>query len=536
MINSEKKPINQYILFFQQPIFPYIFSILPIIDFASRNYPIVDWIFSMRLLVIILISCFLMMRIIQSVVKNDDLASIIVTVLVIFIFYSGNIEELFNRVSMIISSISIKVIGLIFALSVVMLLSRLGKWQKQNIKLITKYLAVLSVVWFSVSFIPFSVKIIKATTARNHFSPQNGYSEVRLVKNQKIDIYYIILDSYAGEDILSSLYGYDNDWFYSELVNRGFYLAKNSRSNYSRTPLSLLSSLNFNYVTQYHNSVFSDAYVEMIESLNQNSTMRLLHNIGYQTIYIQSGINSINIQNVNYRYGESDFSKFPNDFEKMYIDTTLLGYITRLPILEKLIQGPRAVLFSDYAKSIETQFSNIQMGHDDTPKFVFVHLLSPHPPFVFDTDGFVPDNQYPFGASDGKKYLGTLEEYRVKYIKQLIYINKQLLKTIDNLLTDNPNPPIIIIQGDHGPRSTVLLRTTEPRCFSEGMSILNAYYFPDREYGALYPSISPVNSFRVIFNKYFSTNLNYLPDRSYYSTDINVIDVSKEVYLSCSDE
>ncbi|HWL65696.1 MAG TPA: hypothetical protein VNP73_06955, partial [Actinomycetota bacterium] len=45
--------------------------------------------------------------------------------------------------------------------------------------------------------------------------------------------------------------------------------------------------------------------------------------------------------------------------------------------------------------------------------------------------------------------------------------------------------------------------------------ILNAYYLPGGHQQDLYPTISPVNSFRVVFNEYLGTDLPLLEDRSY---------------------
>ena len=47
------------------------------------------------------------------------------------------------------------------------------------------------------------------------------------------------------------------------------------------------------------------------------------------------------------------------------------------------------------------------------------------------------------------------------------------------------------------------------------MGILNAYYFPDADKSVLYPSITPVNTFRLLFNIYFDGNLELLPDKNY---------------------
>jgi len=73
----------------------------------------------------------------------------------------------------------------------------------------------------------------------------------------------------------------------------------------------------------------------------------------------------------------------------------------------------------------------------------------------------------------------------------------------DEILARSEVPPIIVLQADHGP--------------SEEMGIFNAFYFPEDGRSYLYPSITPVNTFRLIFDFYFGTNLGLLEDRSYFS-------------------
>ena len=53
--------------------------------------------------------------------------------------------------------------------------------------------------------------------------------------------------------------------------------------------------------------------------------------------------------------------------------------------------------------------------------------------------------------------------------------------------------------------------------------ILNAYYLPGHS-DIAYPTISPVNTFRLIFNTYFGTDYELLPDTSYYSPVPNIYD------------
>ena len=79
---------------------------------------------------------------------------------------------------------------------------------------------------------------------------------------------------------------------------------------------------------------------------------------------------------------------------------------------------------------------------------------------------------------------------------------------------------MIIVQGDEGPyppgtlRDTFDWRTASVDQLRVRIGILNAYHLPGVDTRVLYPTISPVNSFRVVFNAYFGTNLPLLPDRT----------------------
>jgi hypothetical protein len=69
-----------------------------------------------------------------------------------------------------------------------------------------------------------------------------------------------------------------------------------------------------------------------------------------------------------------------------------------------------------------------------------------------------------------------------------------------------------VIQGDHGPLPDIAFTGEEK------MPILNAYYLPGANaQKKLYPTITPVNTFRVILDSYFHQNLPLLKDVSYYA-------------------
>jgi hypothetical protein len=121
------------------------------------------------------------------------------------------------------------------------------------------------------------------------------------------------------------------------------------------------------------------------------------------------------------------------------------------------------------------------------------------------------------------------------YVQQLKYVNNRTIGLLDELLANSPNPPIIVLQADHGLRwrlNKEIPQRNTPEIYKECFSILNAYYLPDCDYSQLYDSISPVNTFRVILNNYFHTEFELLKDESYFSTrtqPYNFINVTAEL-------
>ena len=104
----------------------------------------------------------------------------------------------------------------------------------------------------------------------------------------------------------------------------------------------------------------------------------------------------------------------------------------------------------------------------DGSYFVFAHLVVPHFPYTFGPDGEVP-------AYQGKK--ATYKETAAAYAGQVRFVNKEILKVVDALIENSDVPPIIIIQGDHGPLPDLA------EGGAQRMPILNAYYLPGLQAG-----------------------------------------------------
>jgi hypothetical protein len=112
------------------------------------------------------------------------------------------------------------------------------------------------------------------------------------------------------------------------------------------------------------------------------------------------------------------------------------------------------------------------------------------------------------------------------YVNHVRFANLAMIRVIDALLAERNRPrPIIIVQGDEGPfptrYATDLLtfdwRQATPDEIREKFGILNAMYLPGPDKRDLPHAISPVNAYRVVFNQYFGTALDLLPDRSFVS-------------------
>jgi hypothetical protein len=83
-----------------------------------------------------------------------------------------------------------------------------------------------------------------------------------------------------------------------------------------------------------------------------------------------------------------------------------------------------------------------------------------------------------------------------------------LTNVISGILKNSPTPPVIILQGDHGYRYL-----PGPQQQDEAPTILNALYLPgSKGEGLPYPGMTPVNTFRIIFDRYFGEHYACLPD------------------------
>jgi sulfatase-like protein len=326
----------------------------------------------------------------------------------------------------------------------------------------------------------------------------------------KPDIYYIVLDEYGGERAMRELLGFDNRPFLDELEKRGFYLPEHPSTNYPRTLPYLAATLNMDYV---HNLVPEGTKVyggTLKPLINDDRVPKVLKSNGYDYIHIGSWVKMTETnpqadRNVVLGHGLSEFSN------------ALLGGTVVAPALEAV--GTPEFARQQYDRAL-FQFDQLaQSKKVEGPKFVFGHIIVPHWPFIFDAKGkFTPSD---ITMEEIKPPLDEVpKEVHRRYIDQVKFVNQKVLTLLDTLLSGPPETdPIVLLQSDEG-FFTWLYGGPDAsdRDLQQHFSILDAYYFPRLKETGLYPSITPVNSFRLVFNKYFGADLPLLPDRNYVLT------------------
>lgn len=496
---------------------PFLIAAYSVIGLAAKNIDLVTFHEVLRPLSVSLLLAALLVSLSQLALRHRPKASIFSSFLLISMFFAfagiqAFVEKFVPALSgtsarQTLASVAAAALCIGLAVAVFVLLRR----TKRSLATLTQYLAILSLVLLGFPMLSIAQYITSKNSVQNgmnHWDSQIA-SECKvtplvIAPNPAPDIYYIILDMYARPDVQKSSFGYDNTEFVNYLRKKGFYVATDSHSNYTRTLLSLASSLNSDYLANLDQDGSMDSNQKMLRRMIRNNRIvRILKQSGYNYVLMSSG------WEVSADNDQADIV-LPNDIititemERVLIKKSIfdIWWKDSVPYLRPYVKH----CFEDMAKLPQTK----------GPKFTFAHFVCPHEPWLFDKNGNEPTNP------------ATPEmpmAWRKNYTDQVHYVNVMVKRLIDRILATSETPPIIIIQGDHGAfepefytrwwKTNTLSNDEIAKGFRPRVSILNAYYFPGKGRKALYPSISPVNSFRVMLNQYFGGHYKMLEDASY---------------------
>jgi hypothetical protein len=317
------------------------------------------------------------------------------------------------------------------------------------------------------------------------------------------DVYFVIFDAYGRSDALKETFGIDNQPFIDSLTSLGYKVLPRSRANYAYTLLSLAATLNMQYLGDLLPNVAPDesAMLPIADRLNDSRVVQFFKSQGYRTVAITTGFTALHPRVDQTLASNSGMSLFESNLlDPTPIDISKTTAFAFDAHRDRLLNGMR---FLDAVSA--------QTG----PKFVFAHILMPHPPFVFGSNG-QPRNAAQFQFGDANDFQGGWNSYSTGYVGQLQYLNKIALPVLARLAA-RPNT-IIIVQGDHGSRSRFDNKTIERADLKEPYRNLSAFFGPSKLKAALRDDMSLVNTFRVVLNTQFGQKLPMLPDKSFYNT------------------
>lgn len=494
-IEVERIPAKSPIIFY-----PVLFAIYPVLSIYSGNLAIIPFVMTLRPMAVTLGAVLLIWVFLGLLFRSVGRGAIASTVIVASTFIFTQLQRL--TYTLLYTQDHDFLVWIVFTVVLVTLAAWKFSWHK-----LANFLSI-ALLATTVAQIVFG--LIHSASIRPQEQVALGHADKKNVNRP--DIFYVILDGYGRSDALKRAMNYDNDSFIKGLESRGFYVAKDARANYCQTELSVGSSLNLNYIQSLLTKVTIKEHDRMPlgEIINHNAAAKYLRGQGYTFAAVTTGFPPL-------QFNSADVNM--QSFSGMSLLETALLQLT--PLVKD--ENAKKTYVTKRRESLLGAFESFNMLKVKSikPRFVVVHILAPHPPFVFGPNGEELPHKGPPGFWDGSDYLDHVsdtKDYRNGYVGQAEYIGMKMLESIDAVMSTSGEKPVVIIQGDHGSKLRLdqnsLAKTDVNECFPN----LNAYHVPDSVRASLYPGITPVNSFRVLFNGLFGDDFPLLPDKSWYST------------------
>jgi hypothetical protein len=494
-------------------LYPLSFGIFPVLALFANNFHEILWTDALRSIIFSAILSVVVYLLLLSVIREPHKAALL-TLISITLFYSyGHFIHLLRA----ISNGDIDLGRHRFLAPAVLIVGVIGFWLtvrlKRDLSQLTKILnfAGLFLVILPLSQISISLVLTKTTE-----SNQIGILDENVLAAAKDladypDVYYILVDGYPRADFIDRYLKLDISPFITTLRQIGFFVPGCSQANYTDTRFSMASTLNMTYLDRGTDKpkVLYSGY-ELDNTIKDNLVQKVFTELGYTIVTFESGFRWLNWENSDLHLAPSPprggaiFDFQINEFEEMLLDTSLGKLFLDAQIVlardalsppGKIILGPRdahraRVLFTlEELPQLDRKISG--------RKFVYAHLVFPHPPFIVDASGNPLNNDPP--------------DELAAYADQIRYLNFKLTSIVKSIIQDSESPPVIIIQGDHG---ATIDYESHGIPESERLGIFSAYLIPGFDYKQLQESFSPVNNFRLIFDVYFGGNYGLLEDKS----------------------
>ena len=259
------------------------------------------------------------------------------------------------------------------------------------------------------------------------------------------DMVLVLLDGYPRADILERYFRYDNSAFIGELERRGFEVATDARANYAWTELTLLSMLHMEHANRI--DAFTDRGGDgrsqpwLSDLTNQNPVFDIVRKSGYEVAAIGTNIDHVTLKSadeVRRPPGLTDFDLH------LLRSTALSGMISAVDPAFFARSHREQVLWS--IETLEQEASDPSGG-----RLLIAHVLSPHMPAVFESDGSLRVVRFDHDFYDDFRALGSqdLDAWNAAFVGQVEFVNTRTLQALDAIIAGNPNADLVVF-SDHG--------------------------------------------------------------------------------------
>lgn len=248
---------------------------------------------------------------------------------------------------------------------------------------------------------------------------ENPYEGVKLADDAAKNVYYFVLDEYSRGDILQTYFDFDNSPFFDALSERKFNI---SHSSISPGPQTLYSVPNLLFL-QHFTEGMDARDIRRVVQVYDYPLFELFSTNDYY-VYSTTTMPRQNQSYIDASIGFNDLEEF-RDISKQVFDKTMMKWFA---------SDTRQERYDNFTKLFANLTTHLS-GAQAEKRFAFIHLITPHDPYVFDADGsYIPREEQDDYAS---------------YIRQLQYVNTWITGVVDELIERDPDC-VIIIQSDHG--------------------------------------------------------------------------------------
>jgi hypothetical protein len=525
-------------------VHPLLFSIYPILSYYSSNIEDLHAVDSLPSLGIVLALALMLIFTYRLLFGGDiRLAALLASLTLVIFFSYGHVRSLIKQVNPSVVPVGRHRYLLPASLALILLGYWWVRFQIKEARRVTAWInwvAIVAVVFplINIGRSIYAVATMEMPPATD--GEQSPAASISGSEHGRPDVYYIVLDGYARADILEEIFAFDNQGFIEDLEKRGFQVASRSNSNYNRTVFSIASSLNMDYL--HHLTGEPQFSLGQAKKILQDAIVfEYFRSLGYEIVALESGYGPTQINNADrfiafeqpHSLSVLGIPLQMGDFEWYLVNTSIVSALYDGLLSGEFIQVGDQRYAGHRYRVMESFDALEEIPTWERSNFVFAHIISPHPPFVFDSQGRPLDHNYPFSFIDANDYMRFSDgyDYIQGYRDQLNYLNSLVLETVDRIIATSSRAPIIILQADHGSGAYSDFDAIENTDLHERYAILNAYYFQGETDPMIYTSVTPVNTFRIVFDELFNGNFGLLPDEIYFydRDDTEIIPISRQM-------